>query len=441
MSDLENPSFILLLIDGACPTIGTSDLGVLTTSNVIDAIGIPDSSLDVERCQPQSIDGSLNAFPGFKYTGDEPKLVFRDGVTGDWYAINDPPQERIYLLDGSYESVTFFATGDPFSSSFGSTNPSVQTIPTDFPSSSPSIAPSNHPSSLPSEFPSDSPTALPSVAPSKSPSSKPSLSPSPSESTSPSYGPSVAPSRSSIPSRSPSDIPSVAPSGSSVPSQRPSASDPPTSCLLEDQLCDPSLDSCCGETQCLRQVEGERGSSDTAKGSGTRRRLAREGLTSEHGRILRTRAIGKGKGESELGSGDEVYKCTPTINPPYAPSGRGKGSKGSGSSAPSASAVPSASSYGKGSKGSARQPQALLPPRRAARERAAKDGALRMERSRVDRWRHPQTRPMPHAVAPSTWGGHLAPSRVLAIFLGIGCTYFIYVLTFRSSLMYTVSTS
>ena len=37
----------------------------------------------------------------FMFTGDEPQLIFRDGVTNELYAINDPSGDIVFLTDGS----------------------------------------------------------------------------------------------------------------------------------------------------------------------------------------------------------------------------------------------------------------------------------------------------------------------------------------------------
>ncbi|GFH55044.1 zinc metalloprotease [Chaetoceros tenuissimus] len=109
-------------------------------------------------------------------------------------------------------------------SSFPSMVPSDS--PSDQPSSTPSSIPSDLPSNLPSSQPSDSPSSLPSMVPSESPSFLPSMVPSDSPSSLPSTVPSDSPSSlpSMVPSDSPSSLPSMVPSDSpsSLPSLFPS---------------------------------------------------------------------------------------------------------------------------------------------------------------------------------------------------------------------------
>jgi len=97
-------------------------------------------------------------------------------------------------------------------------------MPSDSPSSVPSLMPSDSPSSVPSLFSSEHPSSVPSLTPSDSPSSVPSLMPSDSPSSVPSLMPSDSPS--SVPSLMPSDTPSLVPSESPsyVPSLEPSLS-------------------------------------------------------------------------------------------------------------------------------------------------------------------------------------------------------------------------
>ena len=121
-----------------------------------------------------------------------------------------------------------------------SSSPSVSTMPTTLnrPSASPTL--SSMPSSAPtiSEHPSQEPSDLPSVSHQPSISSAPTKSASPSISHQPSIShaptlfayPSVspAPSTSAMPSNVPSDLPSVSSAPSSQPSQQPTTSNPPS---------------------------------------------------------------------------------------------------------------------------------------------------------------------------------------------------------------------
>jgi hypothetical protein len=118
IGDLENPSFILLLVMGACLTA----VGELTATNVVDAIGVPDSDGDEGRCAPSFIDPSLSNFPTFAFTGDVPKLIFRDAVSNAWYALNDPDLGQVLDIESNPVPVFTFI-GDPFVTSFGDPNP------------------------------------------------------------------------------------------------------------------------------------------------------------------------------------------------------------------------------------------------------------------------------------------------------------------------------
>ena len=117
--DLENPSFTLVLSsDDATATVGSpvTDLSVLGT--VLDAIGIPDSIADEAFLLGATLGGT-----DFAYTGDEPKLVFRDSLApSTLWAINDPA-----LGDAISPNGTSAALGDfninPEVTTFGAANP------------------------------------------------------------------------------------------------------------------------------------------------------------------------------------------------------------------------------------------------------------------------------------------------------------------------------
>ena len=93
IDDLENPSFALFLVDTYTgPTDGTGvldsgdDLVTLGITTVFDAISISDETGDIAN----SIAGGIGGLD-YPFTGDEPQLVFRDGVDPSIvYAIDDP---------------------------------------------------------------------------------------------------------------------------------------------------------------------------------------------------------------------------------------------------------------------------------------------------------------------------------------------------------------
>lgn len=129
--DLENPSFTLVLLDSFTGAVGNSidadgngiadDLSTFGT--VLDAIGIPDAVGDEAFIYGAQL-GGLD----FSYTGDEPQLVFRDGVTMDWYAINDPAGTDAFDLFGNAVAFSDFNV-DPSMTTFGAINPTTAPIP------------------------------------------------------------------------------------------------------------------------------------------------------------------------------------------------------------------------------------------------------------------------------------------------------------------------
>jgi predicted extracellular nuclease len=127
--DLENPSFTVALLSeftGDTDTdIDTDNDGIAddlsTFGTVFDAIGIPDNSGDEAFLYGTDLGGA-----DFTFTGDEPRLVFRDGGTGDWYAINDPDGGQVFDVNGTDVTPAIFDT-DPTigTDTFGTINPSV----------------------------------------------------------------------------------------------------------------------------------------------------------------------------------------------------------------------------------------------------------------------------------------------------------------------------
>ncbi len=122
--DLENPSFTLLLVEGFSGSVGDSidgnSDGIVDNTpwtSVMDAIGIPDTDGEV-------LYGVQLGGQDFAYTGDEPKLVFRDGTTGAWYAANDPDNGSIFDISATDVLLTGSFDIDPFNPTFGSVNPS-----------------------------------------------------------------------------------------------------------------------------------------------------------------------------------------------------------------------------------------------------------------------------------------------------------------------------
>ena len=129
--DFENPSFTVALMDTFTGTTSTDidadndgvadDLSTFGT--VYDAIGIPDTT-------GEPLYGTDLGGLDFAYTGDEPRLVFRDASVGDWYAINDPDAGEVYDITGTDVTPAIFDT-DPTdgTDTFGVVNPSVTGTP------------------------------------------------------------------------------------------------------------------------------------------------------------------------------------------------------------------------------------------------------------------------------------------------------------------------
>jgi hypothetical protein len=133
--DLENPSYTVVLatnFTGDTNTdIDTDDDGVADDISafvgVFDAIGIPDTTGDEATLYGTDFGGS-----DFTYTGDEPKLVFRDGVTLQWYAVNDVTHDatdEIYDINATLIPNINFDSNPAAGNSFGATNP-IFAVPT-----------------------------------------------------------------------------------------------------------------------------------------------------------------------------------------------------------------------------------------------------------------------------------------------------------------------
>ncbi len=127
VDDLENPGFTLVFSSADAGGLGADldvgNVGVLDNpaafGTVFDAISIPDDNTDSGYYA-----GQLGG-QDFVYTGDEPKLAFRDGTTGAWYAVNDQGNvpENVFDIAGN-QLVNANFDLDPELTTFGSTNPS-----------------------------------------------------------------------------------------------------------------------------------------------------------------------------------------------------------------------------------------------------------------------------------------------------------------------------
>ncbi|NEO77733.1 endonuclease/exonuclease/phosphatase family protein [Moorena sp. SIO4G3] len=131
ISDIENPSFTVALFStftGDTSTdIDTDDDGVpddlSTFGTVFDAIGVPDAAGDETLLYGTDLGGT-----DFAFTGDEPRLIFRDGSVGDLYAINDPDNGQVFDINGIDVTRGIFNI-DPTAGTdtFGSINPTIST--------------------------------------------------------------------------------------------------------------------------------------------------------------------------------------------------------------------------------------------------------------------------------------------------------------------------
>lgn len=126
--DVENPSIMLFLLSGTCPSTGVQADTVISPANTLDAIGIPDQPEDERLCIPATVDLGLD-FPTFPYLGgfpqDEPELIFRDPNTLEWFAVFEIGTGPIYDITGTeVDPATFFGT-DPTQTTFDAPNPTT----------------------------------------------------------------------------------------------------------------------------------------------------------------------------------------------------------------------------------------------------------------------------------------------------------------------------
>ncbi|TWT48477.1 hypothetical protein Pla111_02450 [Botrimarina hoheduenensis] len=124
ISDLENPSFTLVLLENDVPpTLGEMFDVATYLPTTLDAIGIPDSALDEANLVGAALGGT-----DFVFTGDEPKLVFRDALDPSIvWAVNDPPFGQLINAEGAVASDDDFVFGNPLVPTFGAVNPTSAT--------------------------------------------------------------------------------------------------------------------------------------------------------------------------------------------------------------------------------------------------------------------------------------------------------------------------
>lgn len=131
--DLENPSFTIALVDNFTGATGdvldsADDLAGLGIGTVFDAINTPDNVGD----EANSIAASVLGGTDLVYTGDEPKLIFRDGADPSViYSINDPAGTDAIDQDGNLVPFANFDM-DPEGDTFGRVNPTAVPEPASF---------------------------------------------------------------------------------------------------------------------------------------------------------------------------------------------------------------------------------------------------------------------------------------------------------------------
>lgn len=128
IADLENPSFTLVLTSSFSGSIG-DDLdagndGSIDDQSVFgtiwDAVGVPDSVGDENRIYGADLGGT-----DLSFIGDEPQLIFRDGVSHDWLAVDDNGgTDDVFDADGNQVVAASFNL-DPTVATFGAINPTA----------------------------------------------------------------------------------------------------------------------------------------------------------------------------------------------------------------------------------------------------------------------------------------------------------------------------
>jgi hypothetical protein len=124
--DVENPSFTVALVSAFSgdedTDIDADDDGVIDDisifGTVYDAIGTPDDSSASTLLYGAQLGGA-----DFAYTGDEPRLIFRDSANRDLYAVNDPDGGQVFDVSAVAVAATAFDVDPTAADSFGSANP------------------------------------------------------------------------------------------------------------------------------------------------------------------------------------------------------------------------------------------------------------------------------------------------------------------------------
>lgn len=124
VDDLENPSFTYILADGFTGAVGddidldddgvADDLSMFGT--ILDALGVPDAD-------GEALYGAQLGGVDLANIGTEPRLVFRDGSRGDWYAV-EGNGTTIYDADANVvDAAEFDVDPSAGTDTFGALNP------------------------------------------------------------------------------------------------------------------------------------------------------------------------------------------------------------------------------------------------------------------------------------------------------------------------------
>lgn len=136
-----DPTITIALVDDFRGQAGVTDIdldddgvadNVGDLIGIQDAIGVTDSLADQPFLYGRQLQTSVGQ--DFSFTGDEPRLIFRDRSVGDWYAINNPDGGQVFDINGQIVLQDF--DDDPFANvnntglnSPGAINPGVTAVP------------------------------------------------------------------------------------------------------------------------------------------------------------------------------------------------------------------------------------------------------------------------------------------------------------------------
>jgi MYXO-CTERM domain-containing protein len=130
IGDFENPSFTLVLAQNEI-TAGTSvDADQDGTIDNISIFGTVFDAVDILDVADDFIYADDFGGTTIAFSGDEPRLAFRDGINLDWYVVNDPDLGVVIDAFGNEIDPSLFFGGDPLAAdTFGFVNPTVVPTP------------------------------------------------------------------------------------------------------------------------------------------------------------------------------------------------------------------------------------------------------------------------------------------------------------------------